>query len=168
MDCARLNLSSFNRLASPSMIWICYKCSSKNFSHFPFHYSQLYLTVYVNGILQNGLESGNNKPFWKYVKSQKQESFGISALQSNGNVITDSLSKVDILNSQFKSVFTPLSGNTFPQLPGTQFSKIKPLHISENGVFMWKFWCIKVIWTRQASWKITAESSYGNHSRSTL
>ena len=21
--------------------------------------------VYVNGILQNGLESGNNKPFWK-------------------------------------------------------------------------------------------------------
>ena len=24
---------------------ICYKCSSKNFSHFPFYYSQLYLTV---------------------------------------------------------------------------------------------------------------------------
>ena len=34
--------------------------------------------VYVNGILQNGLESGNNKPFWKYVKSQKQETFCIS------------------------------------------------------------------------------------------
>ena len=63
--------------------------------------------VSVNGILQNGLESGNNKPFWKYVKSQKQESFGISALKSNGNVITDSLSKAEILNSQFKSVFTP-------------------------------------------------------------
>ena len=42
-DCAHLNLTSFNRLASPSRI--CYKCSSKNFSHFPFHYSQLYLTV---------------------------------------------------------------------------------------------------------------------------
>ena len=25
--------------------------------------------LYVNGILQNGLESGNNKPFWKCVKS---------------------------------------------------------------------------------------------------
>ena len=24
--------------------------------------------VYMNGILQNGLESGNNKPFWKYVQ----------------------------------------------------------------------------------------------------
>ena len=38
-DCAWLNLSTFNRLASPSRIWICYKCSSKNFSHFTFHYS---------------------------------------------------------------------------------------------------------------------------------
>ena len=92
--------------------------------------------VYVNGILQNGLESGNNKSFWKYVKSQKQETFGISALKSNGNVITDSLSKAEILNSQFKSVFTSQSGNTFPQLPDNQFPKIKPLHISENGVFM--------------------------------
>ena len=55
--------------------------------------------VYVNGILQNGLESGNNKPFWKYVKSPKQETFGISALKSNGNVITYSLSKAEILNS---------------------------------------------------------------------
>ena len=51
-------------------------------------------------------------------------------------MITDSLSKAEILNSQFKSVSTPQSGNTFPQLPGTQFPKIKPLHIYENGVFM--------------------------------
>ena len=51
-------------------------------------------------------------------------------------MITDSLSKAEILNSQFKSVFTLQSGKTFPQLPGTQFPKIKPLHFSENGVFM--------------------------------
>ena len=48
------------------------------------------------------------------MKSQKLETFGISALKGNGNVITDSLSKAEILNSQFKSVFTPHSGNTFP------------------------------------------------------
>ena len=51
-------------------------------------------------------------------------------------MITDNLSKAEILNSQFKSVFTPQSGNTFSQLSGTQLPKIKPLHISENGVFM--------------------------------
>ena len=92
--------------------------------------------VYVNVILQNGLESGNNKQFWKYVKSPKQERFGISALKSNGNIITDSISKGEILNSQFKSVFTPHSGNTFPQLAGTKSPKIKYLHTSVNGVFM--------------------------------
>ena len=51
-------------------------------------------------------------------------------------MITDSLSKAEILNSQFKSVFTPQSGNTFHQLPGTKSPKSKPLHIYENGVFM--------------------------------
>ena len=70
------------------------------------------------------------------MKSKKEYTFGISALKSNGNGIPDSLSKAESLNSQFKYVFTPQSGNTFPQLPGTQFPKIKPLHISENGVFM--------------------------------
>ena len=92
--------------------------------------------VYLNGILQNGLESGNNKPFWKYVKSQKQETFGISALKSNGNVITDSFSKAEFFNSQSKSVFTPHPRNTFPQFPGNQCPKIKPQHISENYDFM--------------------------------
>ena len=52
--------------------------------------------VYVNDILQNGLESGTNKQFWKYVKSQKQETFGTSAFKSNGNVITTSLSNAEI------------------------------------------------------------------------
>ena len=79
--------------------------------------------VYVNGILQNGLESGNNKPFWKYVKSPKQETFGISALKSSCNMITDSLA--EMLNSQLEFFFTLHSGNTFPQLPGTQCPEFK-------------------------------------------
>ena len=51
-------------------------------------------------------------------------------------MITDGLSKAEIFNSQFKSVFTPQSGNAFLHLPGNQCPKIKPLYISENGVFM--------------------------------
>ena len=68
------------------------------------------------------------------MKSQKQETFGIPALKSNGNVITDSLSKAEILNSQFKSVFRPQSVNTFPQLPGTRFPKLN-LYIFLRMVF---------------------------------
>ena len=44
-SCADLNMSSFNRLASSSQIWICAKCHSSNFSYYPLHYSPLYLTV---------------------------------------------------------------------------------------------------------------------------
>ena len=51
-------------------------------------------------------------------------------------MITDSIPKDEIFYSQFKSVFTPHSGNTFPPLPGAQCPKIKPLNISENCVFM--------------------------------
>ena len=51
-------------------------------------------------------------------------------------MITDSLSKAENFNSQIKFVFTHQSGNTLPQLPGSQCPKIKPLHISENFVFV--------------------------------
>ena len=67
------------------------------------------------------------------MKSQQQETFDISALKSNDNMITDSLSKAEILNSQFKSVFPPHSGKKIPQINAP---KIIPLHISDNDVFM--------------------------------
>ena len=54
--------------------------------------------------------------------SQKQETFGISALKSNGNVITDSLSKAEILNSiqicfhsPFWKYISPVAGYSMPQ-----------------------------------------------------
>ena len=42
---------------------------------------------YINRFLQIGLETGNKKPFWKYLRVQKQEDFGISALKSNGKCL---------------------------------------------------------------------------------
>ena len=47
-------------------------------------------TNFLQTILTTGLESGDTKPFWKYVRSQKQEHFGITALRSNGSLYTDS------------------------------------------------------------------------------
>ena len=74
-------------------------------------------TNFLQTILTTGLESGDTKPFWKYVRSQKQEHFGITALRSNGSLYTDSSSKSEILNKQFKSVFTPPSLATGPTIP---------------------------------------------------
>ena len=44
---------------------------------------------YINRFLQIGLGTGNKKPFWKYLRVQKQEDFGISTLKSNEKMFTD-------------------------------------------------------------------------------
>ena len=92
-------------------------------------------TNFLQTILTTGLESGDTKPFWKYVRSQKQEHFGITALRSNGSLYTDSSSKSEILNKQFKSVFTPPSLDETPKVPGQPFPPIKDLRITEHGVY---------------------------------
>ena len=90
---------------------------------------------YINRFLQIGLETGNKKPFWKYLRVQKQEDFGISALKSNGKKFTDRKSISEILNTQFKSVFTKKTSSKIPELPGVTFPSIKDLKITEFGVF---------------------------------
>ena len=90
---------------------------------------------YINRFLQIGLETGNKKPFWKYLRVQKQEDFGISALKSNGKMFTDRKSISEILNTQFKSVFTKKTSSKIPELPGVTFPSIKDLKITEFGVF---------------------------------
>ena len=76
---------------------------------------------YINRFLQIGLETGNKKTFWKYLRVQKQEDFGISALKSNGKMFTDRKSISAILNTQFKSVFTKKTSSKIPELPGVTF-----------------------------------------------
>ena len=87
----------------------------------------------INRFLQIGLETGNKKPFWKYLRVQKQEDFGISALKSNRTLFTDRKPISEILNTQFKSVFTKTS--KIPQMSGTSFPSINGLNITEIGVF---------------------------------
>ena len=89
---------------------------------------------YINRFLQIGLETGNKKPFWKYLRVQKQEDFGILALKSNGKMFTDRKSISEILNTQLKSVFTKKTSFKIPELPGITFPSIKDLKITEFGV----------------------------------
>ena len=73
--------------------------------------------VYVNCIPHNGLQSGNYKPFWQYVKSQnKKHMVSISALKSNSNmiIITDSLSKSDMLALNLNLFSLPFLEINFP------------------------------------------------------
>ena len=65
---------------------------------------------HLNGILQTSLEEKNTKPFYWYIKAQKNDNFGISSLKFNGLMYSDSSSKSEILNKQFQSVYLLTSG----------------------------------------------------------
>ena len=73
---------------------------------------------YINNVLQLGLDQGDTKPFWKYVRAQRQDNVGVAPLLDNGVLHTDSLSKACILNKQFVSVFTREEVTDIPKLHG--------------------------------------------------
>ena len=91
---------------------------------------------YINGILQSGLEDGNSKPFWGYIRSQKQDNIGVSPLKKDGHLHSDRSSKCDILASQFKSVFTKDQDDPYKDTTpfGPSYPDIDPLEIRESGV----------------------------------
>jgi hypothetical protein len=56
----------------------------------------------------------NPKRLWSYIKSRKQESSGITSLKNtDGYLHSDRVSKADILNKQFHSVYTKGAGVLF-------------------------------------------------------
>ena len=40
-----------------------------------------------NNVIQKGLNENNSKPFWRYVKSRQQDSFGISPLKKMDQLV---------------------------------------------------------------------------------
>ena len=59
--------------------------------------------TYINDVIQKGLDSNNTKPFWRYVKSKKQDSIGVSPLRSRGQLQSDGKSKAEVLVNQTKA-----------------------------------------------------------------
>ena len=79
--------------------------------------------------------SKNNKRFWSYVKSKGQESSGIPPLKcKDGFLKSDSLSKAEILNDQFRSVFTDEDLTNTPDKGQSPFSPMNSIQITHQGV----------------------------------
>ena len=78
----------------------------------------------------------NPKPFWRYVKSQQQDSTGVSSLREIGKLHSDPKSKSSILQSQLKSVFTSDDDGPHKDLKmeGPSFSHISLLQMDIAGV----------------------------------
>ena len=73
------------------------------------------------------------KRFWSYIKSLKVYNIGIPTLNNNNKLESDSRLKAEILNNQFKSVFT--HENVYlPQEPSTNIPSMPDIIITTEGV----------------------------------
>ena len=89
---------------------------------------------YIQDLLQVGLDRGDTKPFWGYVKAQRQDNMGVSPLKDGGALHPDALSWATILNKQFESVFTREGGFDVPHLHGPDYPNIPGIQVAQEGV----------------------------------
>ena len=89
----------------------------------------------MNAILNKSHEHGNNKPFWKYVKARRNDNIGVAAIKNNGILYHDSKTKAELLNHQYKSVFT-MDDDTdhLPTISHPKYPNIENITISIEGV----------------------------------
>ena len=89
---------------------------------------------YIENMLQDSLDRGDTKSFWRYIASQRQDSVGVSALKVGGRLVSDGLSKAEALSKQFQSVFTKDTDTNVTKLYGPNYPGIGTLNISHDGV----------------------------------
>ncbi len=91
--------------------------------------------TYVNEILTNSLEEGSNKSFWKYIKAKRSDNVGVAGLKHGGILHQESKAKAEILNNQFRSVFTKDdSEEQVSPLKEPPYPEIDELNITPEGV----------------------------------
>ena len=89
---------------------------------------------YLENIISEDFNS-DAKKFWSYIKSKRQESTGVSPLKSqDGFLKSDSTSKAEILNTQFKSVFTEEDLSNLPHKGESPYPNMNNIEVSEKGV----------------------------------
>ena len=74
------------------------------------------------------------KKFWSFVKSLKNDAFGINTLRENGILKTGTLDKANICNRQFQSVFTRESDAEIHFKGTSPFTPMGEITVDPNGV----------------------------------
>ena len=89
---------------------------------------------YGNNIIESAFQEADTKPFWKFIRSKRGENIGVALLKSQGKLFADGRSKAEILNNQFKSVFTKEKSSDIPTPYGPNFPPIGNIQVNINGV----------------------------------
>ena len=77
---------------------------------------------------------GANKRFYSFLKSQKTESSGVAPLKKDGQLISDSKQKAEVLNEQFCSVYSNDTGAPVPDLGPSPHDDIPQIKVWRKGV----------------------------------
>jgi uncharacterized protein (DUF2252 family) len=78
----------------------------------------------------------NNKQFYSYIKSKKLDASGISPLRDNqGYLHSEAKDKAEILNAQFKSVYTQEDHTNIPHKGPSRYYAMQNITITENGLY---------------------------------
>ena len=74
------------------------------------------------------------KIFRSFVKSLKNDAFGINTLKENGILKTDTLDKANICNRPFQSAFTRESDDEIPSKGTSPFTPMGEITVDPDGV----------------------------------
>jgi hypothetical protein len=81
-------------------------------------------------------DKDNTNKLWSYIKSKGQEFIGVAPLKNQQGFLKNyNQSKANILNEQFKSVFTTENHTNFPDKGPSPFPPMTNIHITEHGVY---------------------------------
>ncbi|MCG8047725.1 MAG: reverse transcriptase family protein, partial [Candidatus Thiodiazotropha endolucinida] len=92
---------------------------------------------YVNNLIELDDSEGQvpkQKRFWQYISSLKKDNTGISPLRDKGRLFNGAQDKANILNEQYKSVFTKEDQSSIPVPDGDPYPDMEDIHIQEQGV----------------------------------
>ena len=88
---------------------------------------------HINTRIVWGLMDGDTKPFWRYLKTLKQDCIGLPPLRQGGALYPAAKDKARILLNEFGSVFTTEDISCIPWL-GRSHHRIDPVVVQVAGV----------------------------------
>ena len=87
---------------------------------------------HINDMLSD--DTGGKKKFWTYIKSRKTDRCGVAPLKKDGITYSDSVTKADLLNKQFVSVFSQEAPGDLPDLGPSDTPDVPGIKVSTAGV----------------------------------
>ncbi|XP_076461741.1 uncharacterized protein LOC143294196 [Babylonia areolata] len=96
--------------------------------------------TYINNIIDppksddEQLKGSNQKRFWNYIKSLRRDSTGVSPLRDQGRLFASPKEKANILNHQYKSVFTREKSSKILTPSGVSYPAMAEITIDKEGV----------------------------------